>query len=71
MTSCVGKSCLTGLLCLYFVNVYQFACVHSVFESEIRDLIVLVPDNYPSFYLAYYSFLYHKLTIVKIRIDDS
>ena len=27
MNSCFGKSCLFGLLCVSFVNVYQFVCL--------------------------------------------
>ena len=27
MTTCLEKSCSFGLLCVYFVNVYQFMCV--------------------------------------------
>ena len=27
MTTYLGKSCLFGLLCVSFVNVYQFVCV--------------------------------------------
>ena len=27
MTTCVGKSCSFGLLCVSFVNVYEFVCV--------------------------------------------
>ena len=27
MTTCLGKSCILGLLCVSFVNVYQFVCV--------------------------------------------
>ena len=26
MTACLGKSCSFGLLCVSFVNVYQFVC---------------------------------------------
>ena len=27
MTTCLGKSCSFGLLCVSFVNFYQFGCV--------------------------------------------
>ena len=27
MTTCLGKSCLFGLLCMSFVNVYDFVCM--------------------------------------------
>ena len=27
MTICLGKSCSFGLLCVSFVNVYQFVCL--------------------------------------------
>ena len=27
MTTCLGKSCSYGLLCVSFVNIYPFVCV--------------------------------------------
>ena len=49
MTTCFGKSCLFGLLCVSFVNVYQFMGVCTSFplgfESRMWDLIVLVPEK--------------------------
>ena len=52
MTTCLRKSCSIGLLCVSFVNVYEFACVLLsllVFEDGMWDLIVLIPDHYPLF----------------------
>ena len=47
MTTCLGKSCTFGLLCVSFVNVYLFVCPYFpfVFESEMWDLVVLIPDH--------------------------
>ena len=55
MTTCLEKSCSFGLLCVSFVNCYQF-CVRPSFpfgyEGGIWDLTVLVSDHclstYPS-----------------------
>ena len=47
MTTCLGKSCSFGLLCVSFVNVYSFPFG---FDGGIRDLIVLVADHCLSFY---------------------
>ena len=53
MTTCLGKSCSFGLLCVYFVNVYQF-CVCPSFlsgvEGWIWDVIVIIPDHCLSIY---------------------
>ena len=48
MTTCVGKSCSFGLLCLSFVNVYQSVCVFFPFGSDggVWDLIVFIPDHF-------------------------
>ena len=37
MTTCMGKNCSTDLLCVSFVNVYQFVCV-------LLSLLVLRAD---------------------------
>ena len=54
MTTCSGKSCSFGLLCVSFVNVYQILCA-SFFpfgtEGGMWDVIVLVPDHCLSIYL--------------------
>ena len=52
MSTCLGKSCSFGLLCVSFVNVYKFVCILlSLFASEggALDLIVLIPGHYLSF----------------------
>ena len=56
MTTCLGKSCSFGLLCVYFVGVCQvFFCSCPYFpfgfEGRMRDVIVLIPDNWFSIYL--------------------
>ena len=46
MTTCLGKSCSFGLLCVSFVNVYQFWVSPSVpfgIEGGMWDVIVLIP----------------------------
>ena len=48
MTTSLKKSCLIGLLCVSFVNVYQFVCVRFPFfgfEGGMWDFIVLVPGR--------------------------
>ena len=54
MATCLGKSCLFGLLCVSFVNVYQLLCVCPSFpfgiEGGMWDLIVLIPDHCLSIY---------------------
>ena len=46
MTTCLGKSCSFGLLCVFFVKDYQFACVLSLFSFDggMWGLILLIPD---------------------------
>ena len=46
MTICLGRSCAFSLLCVSFVNIYQFVCPSFPFgfEGEMWDLIVLIPD---------------------------
>ena len=55
MTTCLGKICSSGKLCVSFMNVYQF-CVSpsfpSGFESGMLDLIVLIPDLSISLYFS-------------------
>ena len=53
MSTCLGKSCSFGLLCVSFVTVYKFVCMLlSLFASEggALDLIVLIPGHYLSVY---------------------
>ena len=38
MTTCLGKICLFGLLCVSFVNVYQLMCVPS-FPLGFEDVM--------------------------------
>ena len=49
MTTCLGKSCQFGLLCVSFVNVYQFVrVVPSVFlvlRVGCGIILILVPDH--------------------------
>ena len=55
MTTCLGKSCLVGLLCLSVVNVYQFLCVTFFpfwLEVGMWDVIELIPDHFLSIYFA-------------------
>ena len=51
MTICFGKSYPFGLLCLSFVNIYQFVRVG--FEVGILGYIVLVPDDCLSIYFPF------------------
>ena len=46
MTTCLGNSCLFGLLCMSFVNVYPVLCPSFPFgiEGVKLDVIVLIPD---------------------------
>ena len=55
MTTGLGKSYSFGLLCVSFVNVYQFVCFFTFgFEDEMWDLIVFVPDHCLSFNFTLY-----------------
>ena len=55
MTTCLEKSCSFGSPCVFFVNVYQCACVRACvcvcvsfvfcFEGGMWDLSVLVLDH--------------------------
>ena len=52
MTTCLGKSCSFCLLCVSFLNVYQFVFAFFFpigFEIRIRDLSELIPDFFLSF----------------------
>ena len=60
MATCLGKSCLVGLLCVSCLNVFSVcvcACVCVCasfpfgFEDGMLDLIVLIPDHcLPSYF---------------------
>ena len=54
MTTCLGKSCSFSLLCVSFVNVYQFVCASFPFGIEygMWDLTVLIPDHCLSVYFV-------------------
>ena len=55
MTICLGKSCTIGLLCVYFMNVYEICVCASFpfgFEGGMWDLIVLIPDHCLSIYFT-------------------
>ena len=56
MTTCVGKTFSFGLLCVSFVNVYQFLCVSYFsrfgFEGEMWDMIVWILDHCLSVYFT-------------------
>ena len=56
MTTCLGKSCSIGLLCVSFVNVYKILCVCPSFPFGIKDgmwdVIVLIPDHCLSIYVG-------------------
>ena len=55
MSTCLGKSCSFGLLCVSFVNVNQFCVCPSFlsgFECGMWDLIVLIPDHFIYVYLV-------------------
>ena len=62
MTTCLGKSCSFGPLCVSFVNVYPFSCVSIFpfgFDGGMLILIVLIPDHRLSiFFKDEYSLLY-------------
>ena len=59
------KSCSVGLLCVSFLNINQFVCVCTSIafgiESEVWDLILLIPDYYFSIY-----FVLVKMVIITI-----
>ena len=52
MTTYLKKSCLFSLLCVSFVNVYEFvyASLPFRFDDGLLGLIVLVLDHCPAFY---------------------
>ena len=53
MTTCLGKTCSFGLLCVFRerLSICMCASFPSGFEDGMWDLIVLLSDNYLSFYL--------------------
>ena len=54
MTTCLGKSCSFGLLCMTYVNVYEFVCVLLsllVLRVGCGNLIILILDHCFSVYL--------------------
>ena len=54
MTTCLGKRCSFGLLCLFFVNVYQFVYFSPFgFEAGVWNSVVLSSDNCISFFLVH------------------
>ena len=59
------KSCLFGILCVSFVNVYLFLCMSFFlfcFEGGTWDLLVLIPDHCLSNYffdMYFTSILFH------------
>ena len=56
MTTCLGKSCLFGLLCASFLNVISFLVCPSFpfgFQGGMWDLIVLVRYHYLSSYFVF------------------
>ena len=52
MTTCLGKSCSFGLLCVSYVGVCQILCQSFPFgvEGKMWILIVLIPDHCLSIY---------------------
>ena len=55
MTTCLGKSCSFGLLCVSYVNVYRFfVCPPFPFgiEGGMWHVIVSILDHCPSIYFA-------------------
>ena len=43
----LGKICSFGLLCMSFVNFYEYVCAsfHYSFEGGMWDMTVLIPDH--------------------------
>ena len=55
MSTCLGKSSSFDLLCVSFVNVYQFSVCpsfHFGIEGGMWDVIVLIPDHCLSIYFG-------------------
>ena len=54
MTTCLGKSCSFGLLCVSFMNVLKFVFVlHSLcFEGCMLDVIELIATHSFSIYFS-------------------
>ena len=57
MTSCLGKSCIFGLLCVSFVNVYQILCVFffpfGYLGWDVGCDYIFIPDHYLFIYFSY------------------
>ena len=76
MTTCLEKSCSFGLLCMYFVNVYQFLCVLFFpfgFQGGLWDLIALIPGNCLSINLGlstvYQSYQDDRRVLTKVCVE--
>ena len=56
MTTYLGKSCSFGLMCVSFMNVYQFVCVllSLLVEGGMWFLTVLIPYHCLSTLIAKY-----------------
>ena len=55
MTTCLGKSCSFGLLCVSFVGICQIFVCHSFhfgIEGRMWVVIVLIPDHCLSIYFS-------------------
>ena len=57
MTTCLGKSCIFGLLCVSFVNVYQILCVFffpfGYWGWDVGCDYILIPDHCLFIYFRY------------------
>ena len=67
MTTYLRESCPFGLLCMSFVNFYQFFCVYPSFPVGFKvgmlDLIILIPDHCISNYFKYCHNLYRSFIL--------
>ena len=64
MITCLGRSCLFGLLCMSFWNVYEFVCVllsRLVFKGGMWVVIVLISDTCLS--------IYSRLALSRLRLS--
>ena len=72
MTICLGKSCSFGLLCVSFINVYQFVRVCASFsfdfESEMWDLLECIPYHCLFFYAYLFPFLSLPFVTMKLFV---
>ena len=52
MTTCLGKSCSFGILCVFRKRLSIFVCLSFPFgfEGGMWDLIILIPDHCLSIY---------------------